>query len=136
MAGASKVKTGSFNGNNTVTKILDIGFEPDVVVISTSDIDYSASGSGGLISVVCVKGVVMTNVFHNPSTTAQPWSPCANPVNENDDPWGADKESYTGSSYPTYCRYSNGSLTVTNGQNAGRVYFVSGKTYTWTAFKY
>ncbi|MBR4457588.1 MAG: hypothetical protein IKS31_01380 [Clostridia bacterium] len=47
--------SGSFTGDGTATVELDIGFEPDVIIID-SGIDYSTPGTKGLLMVAIAKG--------------------------------------------------------------------------------
>ena len=126
MAGA-KVKTGTITGKGSATISIDVGFEPDIIVIA-SGLDYTSSNLG-MLNVVLVRGIVMYNTWR----TSSAYGSTGNNVSPNGDVWGA-KESY--GNYASYATYSNGVLTISNqATTTGRCYFIDGHTYTWTAYK-
>lgn len=125
--GADKIKTGTFTGDGTNSVQLNIGFEPDVVVID-SGIDYSVAGVAGILAITIAKGIVITNVTHN-STSATSFSGTLNVMKPTQDPWGAD----SATTNQNYCTYSNGVLTITNATDGARTHFSNGQTFTWFA---
>ena len=129
--GSGSVKTGSFVGDGTASVTLDIGFEPDVIVID-SDLDFATAGWQGLKCVNLVRNVLTINFYHNSTTDTAKTHAYFDAISVGQDPWGAN-----GGAYRNYGVYSNnGELLVTNKTlNNANVFFVSGQTYTWAAYK-
>lgn len=121
-------KSGSFTGDGTITTVLDIGFEPDVIVID-SGIDYTTPSAQGLLMVAIAKGKFTLNFYHN-STTDVTSHNYPFDIISGTDSWGADSGAFR-----NYCIYSDGVLTVTNKTNHANVVFINGQTYNWTAYK-
>lgn len=121
-------KSGSFVGDGAITAVLDIGFEPDVIVIE-SGLDVSVAGFHGVMLVVIAKGVMTFNYYHNSATdtNARTYNDFIRP---NQDAWGANSGAYR-----NYALYSDGKLTVTNKTDNANVVFINGQTYNWTAYK-
>lgn len=125
----ARSKSGTFTGDGTASVILDIGFEPDVVVIN-SNLQWNVAGYTGLINVLAIKGVAIDNACHT-SNTATNLNGTLNVPRTGQDPWGANCTSNN-----NYCTYSDGKLTVTNySPTAERNYFVNNQQYEWTAYK-
>lgn len=121
-------KSGSFAGDGTITTVLDIGFEPDVIVVE-SGLDISVAGFQGVILVAIVKGVMTFNYYHNSATDTSVRT-MNDFIRPNQDAWGADSGAYR-----NYALYSDGKLTVTNKTNNSNFVFINGQTYNWTAYK-
>lgn len=121
-------KSGSFVGDGTITTVLDIGFEPDVIVVE-SGLDVSVAGFQGVMLVVIAKGVMTFNYYHNSATdtNVRTYNDFIRP---NQDAWGANSGAYR-----NYALYSDGKLTITNRTNNANVVFINGQTYNWTAYK-
>lgn len=130
-SGGAQVKTGTFTGNNSINVSLDIGFPPDVVVIS-SDQDYSQAGWAGIGHIVIAKGICSVAKRH-PNDTAT--SPQLN-VNGSQGTTGGDYgTSGTAGNYQAYATYTDGIFAVSNYSNGVGTRFTSGVTYTWFAVK-
>lgn len=126
--GGSNVATGTFVGNDTRDVYLNIGFEPDVIVIDT-DLNFSTSGWQGIKCIVLVKGVLSTNYCHNSLTDTKEHT-YNDAFSANDNPWGSDSGSYR-----SYGVYTDGTMLITNKNNSAMTHFIDGQTYTWTAYK-
>lgn len=130
MANSARSKSGTFVGDGTKAVDLQVGFEPDVIVID-SGIYAGTAGNTGLYMVAIAKNVFSVNYSHNSDTDTQIRG-MAGSLSPNlgwsDSSLGA---------YRSRAEYSNGVLTVTNATNApGAQYcFITGQTYTWTAYK-
>ena len=124
----AQAKSGTFTGDSTITTVLDIGFEPDVIVID-SGLDLSVAGWQGLACVVIIKDVLTFNYYHN-STTDTNERTYNSSIKSNQDQWGASSGAYR-----NYAIFSDGKMTVTNKTNNANVSFVNGQNYSWTAYK-
>lgn len=124
----AKVKSGTFTGDGTNSVTINLGFEPDVVVVD-SDLDLSQAGWIGLKCAVIVKNVLTVNALHGNDTTTNA-SVYNHSIVPGNDAWGGSCGSYR-----NYVTYSNGVVTVTNKSNNDSVKFISGQTYTWTVYK-
>jgi len=129
MAGANKIATGTFTGDGTISVALNIGFEPDAVIID-SGLDYSVAGVAGILAISIAKGIVITNVTHN-STSITSFSGTLNVMKPSEDPWGAD----SATTNQNYCTYSDGVLTITNVTDGARTRFSNGQQFSWVAYK-
>lgn len=127
MAGASKIKTGSFTGNGSITASINIGFEPDVLVITRDSRVLTPS----IQNVIFVKGRCVCNVICYTSSGEAKTLCYGTPIRENEDEWGND----TTDSYKSIGAYSDGVFTVGNKTNGARSYFNFGDNYTWFAYK-
>ena len=125
--GANKIASGTFTGDGTVAATLNIGFEPDVVVID-SGLDYSVAGVAGILAITIAKGSVITNITHN-NTSATSYSGTLNVMKPSQDPWGAD----SGVNNNTFCIYEDGVLYVSNKTISNRTIFSNGQTFSWIA---
>ena len=129
--GSGSVKTGSFVGDGTASVTLDIGFDPDGIVID-SDLDLSTAGWQGVKCVVIVKGVLTINYYHNSITDTSKVRTYNEVISTGQDPWGASSGAYK--NYGVYS--TNGELLVTNRTPSNaNIFFVTGQTYTWKAHK-
>lgn len=126
----AKSKSGTFVGDGTKTVDLQVGFEPDVIVID-SGMNASDAGYTGLYMVAIAKNVFTVNYSHNSDTDAQ----IRNITGTLSPDLGWSDPSL--GAYRNKAEYSNGVLTVTNVTNApsAQYCFISGHTYTWTAYK-
>lgn len=128
--GSGQVKTGTFTGAPTASVNINIGFEPDIIVID-SDLDLGTAGWQGVKCIVIVKGVLTINFYHNSTTDTTKTHTYYDAISANQNPWG-----YDAGAYRSYATYSDGTLLVTNKTpNNANVQFVSGQTYRWTAYK-
>jgi hypothetical protein len=129
--GSGSVKTGTFVGDGTASVTLDIGFEPDAIVID-SDLQFDTEGWQGLKCVVIVRNVLTINFYHNSTTDTTKTHTYNDAISTGQDPWGANSGAYR--SYGAYS--SSGDMLVTNKTpNNANTFFVSGQTYTWKAYK-
>lgn len=130
MASSAKSKSGTFTGDGTKDVALQIGFEPDVIIID-SGLPMSIAGPVGLYMVAIAKNVFTLNASHNSTTDTN-----AARVNFSSlygIGWGD-------SSLPAYrnnATYENGVLTISNSTKSpvARWFFIEGQSYTWTAYK-
>ena len=125
--GANKIASGTFTGDGTKSVQLNIGFEPDVVVID-SGLDYSVAGIAGVLAISIAKGSVIANVTHN-NTGSTTYSGTLNVMKLSEDKWGADSAGVN----MTYCTYSDGVLTINNYTDGERTRFSNGQTFAWFA---
>lgn len=122
-------KSGTFTGNGTKAVELQVGFEPDVIVID-SGLNPAEAGYQGLIVVIIAKDIYTFNSVHNSITDTN-----------NSRGYFARIDGWGGSSsvgaYRNIATYANGILTVTNvTANPGATCaFINGQAYTWTAYK-
>lgn len=127
--GKAEVKTGTFTGDKTTfTANLNVGFEPDIVIVEC-DLNYTAPGWAGMGNIVIVKNVLTTHLRHNNTALASANS--TSNLCEESHPYGMT----TGSS-ATYGIYSDGVFTITNTSNSAGTRFVEDVTYKWTAVKF
>lgn len=119
------MKSGTFTGSDTNSQALDIGFEPDIITVS-SDLDISESGWTGIKSIVIAKGILTVNDAHLTATTTVSTAQAC-PLSA-EDPWG---ENIT-ANYKSKASYSNGVLTLSNNN---RLKFRDDTQYRWTAYK-
>lgn len=125
----AQAKSGTFTGDGTATVQIDIGFEPDCIIVD-SGISTGTAGTQGLLCVALVKGSLSINYYHNSSTDTSERT-YNKRINSNDEPWGGD-----GGAYRSIASYSNGVFTVSNKTlNNANVYFINNQTYSWTAYK-
>lgn len=129
MASSAKSKTGTFTGDGTKQVDLQVGFEPDVIVID-SGLDITVAGITGLFCVAIAKNVFTMNFSHNSNTDTQTRVISAYLLNSA---WGTSSLG----AYRNKAEYNNGILTVTNATNAPpeQYRFILGQNYTWTAYK-
>ena len=128
--GIMRYASGSFEGDDTSSVQIQIGFEPDFLVIE-SDVDYSEAGWTGVGHVVIVKGIISSIIRHN-NTTVSNAVVNTYPIVETGTDYG------DATSVPAYCiygTYANGSITLTNQNKGVGVLFVDGRQYTWKAYK-
>ena len=125
-------KSGSFTGNGTKQVDLQIGFEPDVIVID-SGLDSKVAGYVGLILVVIARNCVTVNMLHNSVTDTNASRGYMSKLANGDD-WG---QVGTIGAYRNIASYANGVLTVTNATSSpgAMCYFIEDQTYNWTAYK-
>ena len=109
MSNATMFKSGTFMGNGTASVTIDMGFEPDVVIIDSGH-RYNNPGFAGLMQAILIKGIIITNICHQ-SDTATNSLMYGNPIGEGQDVWGYKE---TPVSNTSYALYSNGQLTLTN----------------------
>ena len=115
-------KSGTFTGNGTITQALDVGFEPDVIVVD-SDLDFSVAGWQGIKCVTIVKGVMTVNFVHTNTTTTSS-STYNTPITSTDDPWGE-----SAGAYRSCASYADGVLTLTNKTNNANGYYKIGRAH-------
>lgn len=125
VAVGGKSASGTFTGDGTKTQEIDIGFEPDVIVVD-SDLDVSEAGWTGNKSIVIARKVLSSNCLHT-SATATSGNVQGMPLSP-EDPWGEN----ISTAYKTTASYSNGILTISN---VSAMYFVSGAQYSWAAYR-
>ena len=123
-------KSGSFTGNGTKQVDLQIGFEPDVIIID-SGLSLKNAGPVGLYMVALAKNVFSLNASHNSETdtnNARTMFAQLNGIGWGDTSLGAYRNNAT---------YANGVLTISNVTNkpSAQYYFINGQNYTWTAYK-
>lgn len=130
MASSAKSKNGTFTGNGTKTVTLQIGFEPDVIIIN-SGLPLNAAGPVGLYMVAIAKNVFTLNASHNSTTDINATRTMFGQL------YGTGWGNNTLGAYRNTATYGNGVLTVTNITNSpGAQYlFIEGQEYTWTAYK-
>ena len=130
MASAVKVKTGTFVGSGNIDQTLAIGFEPDILIINCSSLDFETAGWLGQKNVIIVKNMIVYQGRHNSTTVSS-----AN-MSAGDD-IGGDYPSYgiTNGYYAPYGIYQDGDMTVSNGTRNAINSFVNGETYDWIAIK-
>ena len=128
--GSVQFNSGSFTGDQSVSAILSVGFEPDVVIID-ADLDIDTAGWNGLRSVVIIKNSITINCRHNNDTTTSANYSGTTKLGGEYPAYGSNNDGYC-----NYATYSNGVLTVTNATNHAIVQFINGQTYNWYAFKY
>lgn len=127
--GSGSVKTGTFTGDGTASVSLDVGFEPDVIVID-SDLDFNTAGWQGIKCIVIAKGTLTVNFYHS-SLTVTNKTAYSDAISANQNPWGSDARAYR-----SYATYSDGTLLVTNKEPSNaNVKLIEGQTYTWKAYK-
>lgn len=130
MANSSKSKSGVFTGDGTKAVDLQIGFEPDVIIIE-SGLSLNVAGPVGLYKVALVKNVFTLNVSHNSLTDTTATRTIFGQLNNIG--WGNS----TIGAYRNVATYNNGVLTVTNitVSPSAQYCFISGQDYSWTAYK-
>lgn len=123
-------KNGTFIGNGTKTIDLQIGFEPDVIIID-SNLSLKEAGPVGLYKVALAKNIFTLNASHNSTTDTQTARTIFAALNGLD--WG---DTSIGS-YRNVASYADGTLTVTNitFSPSAQYCFIDGQEYTWTAYK-
>ena len=128
--GSSRAKSGTFFGDGTKSVALDIGFEPDVVIID-SGLPLKVAGYVGLYQVAIAKNVFTLNATHNSVTDANAARVMFGQLNSIG--WGDS----TLGAYRNNASYENGVLTVSNVTNSPseQYRFINGQTYTWIAYK-
>lgn len=120
---------GTFVGDGTSSVALNVGFEPDVVVIE-SGLDFSQAWQG-TGTIVIAKNVFSASLRHatQSSTTA---TSVINVSFGEQYPYGNP----TGSTaYSFYGTYENGVFNVINERSTGATYFVVGNTYSFKAYR-
>ena len=117
--------SGTFTGDGNKTHAIDIGFEPDIIIID-SDLDLSEAGWTGNKSIMIAKGIISSNCLHTAASSTS-GNIQGMPLS-SEDPWGAN----ISTAYKTTASYSNGVLAISN---VSAMYFVSGAQYRWTAYK-
>ena len=122
-------KSGTFTGDRTINATLNIGFEPDAVII----IRDLRTDVIGLQNIVFLKDRYTYNaVMYLSTSSGIRIGENTNPIAVGEDSWGY-KESL--GTYLSYGSYSNGVFTVTNKTNGSRAYFIDGEQYTWVAYR-
>jgi len=123
--------SGTFSGTGTKEVQIQIGFEPDVILIE-SGLDVTVTGPVGLYSVAIVKNMLTLNVCHNSTTDTN----ATRTVYSQILPGGGMGDDLTGA-YRSKATYANGVLTVSNTTNSPpeQYRFINGQNYTWTAYK-
>lgn len=123
-------KNGTFTGDGTKNAALQIGFEPDVVIID-SGLPLNVAGAVGLYMVALAKGVFTLNVSHNSITDTNATRTMFSSLNGIG--WG----DITLGAYRNNATYENGVLTISNATAAPleQYCFINGQSYTWTAYK-
>ena len=130
MAGSAKSKSGTFTGDGTKTTALQIGFEPDVIIIN-SGLPTNVAGPVGLYMVAIAKNVFTLNASHNSTTDTNAARTMFGQLYNSG--WGDG----TLGSYRNNATYENGVLTISNttASPSAQYYFIEGHSYTWTAYK-
>lgn len=130
MASSAKSKNGTFTGDGTKAVALQIGFEPDVIIID-SGLPMSIAGPVGLYMVAIAKNVFTLNANHNSTTDTN----AARTIFGN--LYGIGWGDRSLGAYRNNATYENGVLTISNATNSpgAQYYFIEGQSYTWTAYK-
>ena len=131
MASSAKSKSGTFTGDGTKSVDLQIGFEPDVIVID-SGLHTNVAGPVGLYLVTLVKNIFTLNATHNSTTDTNSGRTMYGQLIGYG--WGSIG---TIGAYRNIASYNNGVLTISNATNSPseQYRFIEGQTYTWTAYK-
>ena len=128
IATAQKIKQGTFIGDGTINVSLNVGFEPDYVIVERE----SKILTIGMQNVSIIKGRAVYNSICYTSSSSGLVTICYGTyISENDDVWGHSSTS----TYRSYATYANGILTISNNTNSTRSSFISGDKYTWIAIK-
>lgn len=130
MANAVKVKTGTFVGSGNIDQTITIGFEPDILIINCSSLDFETAGWLGQKNVIIVKNMITYQGRHNNSTNTTPNISASDDVGGDYPPYGKTNGYYT-----SYGIYQNGDMTISNGTRNTINSFVNGETYDWIAIK-
>lgn len=130
MANAVKVKTGSFVGSGNIDQTITIGFEPDIIIINCSSLDFETAGWLGQKNVIIVKNMITYQGRHNNATSTSANMSASDNV-------GGEYPAYgqTNGYYTAYGIYQDGNITVSNGTKNSINSFVNGETYDWLAIK-
>lgn len=126
----SQHKSGNFTGDGTSSVALQIGFEPDVIVIS-APVDWNSSGWAGAGLVGIAKGIFTCGARHSSTGIAN----VGYIVYCLDATTGDYGNAETAPNGAYYGSYSNGAFTITNSAPANGNRFMSGTVYTWDAYK-
>ena len=122
-------KSGSFTGDGTKQVNLQIGFEPDVIIID-SGLPLKEAGPVGLYMVALAKNEFTLNANHNSVTDIYERTIFAslNGIGWGDPSLGAYRNNAT---------YADGVLTISNAtiNPSAQYLFIDGQNYTWTAYK-
>lgn len=129
MASNHLFASGSFVGDGTVNASLNIGFEPDVVVVKINKA-FDESGWRGAGDFYFSKGRIATIDMHT-TATATVHGLYYNYIYQDQDAYGASATD----TYKAYGQYSNGTFTISNTSDNVNTRFISGETYTWQAYK-
>lgn len=131
MASSAKSKSGTFTGDGTKVVALQIGFEPDVIIIN-SGLPLNVAGPVGLYMVAIAKNIFTLNASHNSTTDTNSSRTIFGQLYGIG--WG--NPSSLGS-YRNFATYENGALTISNATNSPseQYRFIEDQTYTWTAYK-
>ena len=130
MASSAKSKNGTFTGDGTKAVALQIGFEPDVIIIN-SGLPMSIAGPVGLYMVAIAKNVFTLNASHNSTTDTNATRTMFNQL------YGSGWGDPSLGSYRNHATYENGVLTISNvtASPSAQYCFIEGQSYTWTAYK-
>lgn len=128
MANAAQIKTGTYTGQGSISATFNIGFEPDMFIITRD----SRTPTAGIQIVVLVKGYAVYNSIYYTYSGSLKSISYGNYISENDNVWGY-KDSLD--AYLSYATYSDGVLTLTNSTTNGRFNFISDDDYSWIAIK-
>ena len=125
----AQAKSGTFTGDGTANVALNIGFEPDAIIID-SGLNTAIAGTQGILGIYLVKGIFTMNFYHN-SSTDNTERQYAKKITSTEDAWGGSSGAYR-----SYATYSNGTLTITNKTPSNdNVKLINGQAYSWTAYK-
>lgn len=126
-----KIKTGSFVGAGNASQTISVGFEPDIIIVNCSALDFGTAGWHGQKNVIIVKNMIVYQGRHNNDTQTIVNSSAGDNV-------GGDYPEYgiTNGYYLPYGIYQEGDFTISNGTINSINTFVNGYTYDWIAIKY
>ena len=130
MANAVKVKTGTFVGSGNIDQTITIGFEPDILIINCSSLDFETAGWMGQKNVIIVKNMIVYQVRHNNTTTSSVSMSAGDNIGGDYPPYGITNGYYT-----PYGIYQDGDMIVSNSTRNVINTFVNGETYDWIAIK-
>lgn len=128
MANAAQIKTGIYTGQGSVSAAFNIGFEPDLFIITRDSINPAP----GMQNVALIKAHTVYNSLYYTGGGVLKIASYSNYIYEDDDAWGY-KDDLAG--FVSYATYSDGVLTLTNISSNSRCVFIDNDTYTWIAIR-
>lgn len=128
-----RYKEGTFTGNGENIVSIDIGFEPDVLIISAG-LDYHTAGWRGTCDIVFVKGRIIYSSNHSGSSQTNANVYANINVGQSYGDYGNSADAPL---YYTYGTYNNGFMQVVNKESSpvASMIFINGQIYTWIAYK-
>ena len=79
-------KDGTFTGNGTITTTIDIGFEPDDLIVE-SDLDPAVAWGGGIGFIAFIKNRATLDYYHS-GADATTWTTGVMILTDQSNPYG------------------------------------------------